>query len=302
MTLPAFDLMRPGSLEEALGILAEGENVHPIAGGTNLIPDMRKGTHAPSTLVDVSKLPELCCIRRKDGHLLIGGGVTIGELLDDPMAQQAAPILTQMARTFANTLIRNRATVGGNLVNAAPCADTAPALLVLDAEVELTSVEGIRWVRLGDFLLDAFKTERRPDELLTAIRFPIPPVGGTGGFQKMGLRKISCMAKVNVAAYVERDEAGHCRVARLALGAASAAAMRVPEAESVLTGRSLTPERIDEAARSAEAAAQPRAGSEYKHQVVYGLTRRILTEIAARPRGGTDGRSRSASPENGRRT
>ena len=107
----------------------------------------------------------------------------------------------------------------------------------------------------------------------------------------MGLRKISCMAKVDVAAYVERDEAEHCRVVRLALGAASAAAMRVPEAEGVLTGQSLTPEQIDKAARLAEAAAQPRAGSEYKHQVVYGLARRILAEIASCP-AGTKGEER----------
>ena len=285
MTPPRFELLKPSTLTEALDMLSATPDAMPVAGGTNLIVDMRSGKLQPGTLVDIGGLQELCCIREKDGHLLVGGGAKIAELLDDPMIERDVPILCQMARTFANTLIRNRATVGGNLVNAAPCADTAPVLLVLDAEVELTSVEGIRWVRLGDFLLDAFKTERRPDELLTTIRFPIPPPGSAGGFQKMGLRKISCMAKVDVAAHVERDEAGHCRVARLALGAASAAAMRVPEAEAALVGQPLTPERIDEAARSAEAAAQPRAGSEYKHQVVYGLTRRILAGIASCPAG-----------------
>jgi len=283
MPLPEFKLLQPTSLDEALDLLSSTSSAHPIAGGTNLIVDMRSGKLAPKTLVDVSKLPELCCIREKDGHLLIGGGVRIAEFLDDPMIERDVPILCQMARTFANTLIRSRATVGGNLVNAAPCADTAPVLLVLDAQVELTSTSGARSMPLSEFLVGAFETRRRPNELLTTVRFPIPPSGSAGGFQKMGLRKISCMAKVDVAAHVERDETGRCRDVRLALGAASAAAMRVPEAEGVLTGQALTPERIDDAARSAEAAARPRAGSEYKHRVVYGLARRILAEIAPCP-------------------
>ena len=283
MPLPEFEFLRPKTLAEALEMLSATPDAMPIAGGTNLIVDMRGGKLQPGTLVDIGGLPELCCIHEKDGHLLIGGGAKLAELLDDPMIERDVPILCQMARTFANTLIRNRATVGGNLVNAAPCADTAPVLLVLDAQVELTSASGARWMPLSKFLVGAFQTKRRPDELLTAIRCPIPPSGSVGGFRKMGLRKISCMAKVDVAAYVERDEAGRCRVARLALGAASAAAMRAPEAEAALVGQPLTPERIDEAARLAETAAQPRAGSEYKHQVVYGLARRILTEIALRP-------------------
>lgn len=286
--LPTFELLRPSTLAEALEILSATADAMPIAGGTNLIVDMRSGKLQPGTLVDIGGVQELCCIREKDGHLLIGSGVRIAEFLDDPMIERDVPILCQMARTFANTLIRNRATVGGNLVNAAPCADAAPVLLVLDGQVELMSTSGARWMPLAEFLVGAFETRRRPDELLTTIRFPIPPSGSAGGFRKMGLRKISCMAKVDVAAYVERNEAGHCRVVRLALGATSAAAMRIPEAESVLKGQSLTPDRINEAARSAEAAAQPRAGSEYKHQVVYGLTRRLLT--AAAERGRSDGR------------
>jgi len=291
MTLPRFELFKPSTLAEALDMLSATPDAMPIAGGTNLIVDMRSGKLQPGTLVDIGGLRELCCIREKDGHLLIGGGVKIVELLDNPMIERDVPILGKMAQSFANALIRNRATVGGNLVNAAPCADTAPVLLVLDTQVELMSTSGPRWMPLCDFLVGAFETKRRPDELLTTIRFPIPPSRSAGGFRKMGLRKISCMAKVDVAAYVERDETGHCRVARLALGAASAAAMRVPEAEAALAGQSLTPERIDEAARWAETAAQPRAGSEYKHRVVYGLARRILTEIASCP-AGTKGEAR----------
>ena len=278
--LPAFDLLRPAALSEALEILAAEPKVQPIAGGTNLIVDMRSGKIRPQVLVDISKLQELCCIRKKDGHLLIGGGVTIAELLDDPMIARHAPILTSMARSFANTLIRNRATVGGNLANAAPCSDTAPALLVLDAEVELASSLGTRRLTLDEFLVGAFETKRQPNELLTCVRVPIPPAGARTAFEKMGLRKISCMAKVDVAVRVEADEVGSVTNVRIAVGAASAVALRIRAAEQSLLGRALSAESIAEAADIAAEVAEPRTGSEYKRQVVRGMTRRLLASLA----------------------
>ena len=278
--LPEFDLKQPSTLTEALEILAATPTALPLAGGTNLIVDMRSGKLRPQVLIDIGGLQELCCIRQKGGHLLIGGGVTIAELLDDPMIERHAPTLGQMARSFANALIRNRATIGGNLVNAAPCADTAPALLVFDAEVELASVNGSRRVPLEEFLVDAFRTIRRPNELLTAVRVPIPSETTVGGFEKMGLRKISCMAKVDVAVRVETDDGGLVTNARVAVGAASAVAIRARRAEEALIGRTLSGESIDAAADFAAGAAEPRSGSEYKRQMVRGMTRRLLARLA----------------------
>jgi len=295
--LPSFDLKCPPTLDEALEILAAEPQVQPIAGGTNLIVDMRSGKLAPSTLVEVGGLHELCCIHERDGILEIGGAVTIAELLDDPMIERHAPILQEMGRSFANTLIRNRATVGGNLVNAAPCSDTAPALLVLDAEIELRSLVGTRRVPLDEFLVGAFETKRQGNELLTCVRVPIPPPSARTAFEKMGLRKISCMAKVDVAVRVDVDDAGTVTNARVAVGAASAVALRVPEAEAALVGGSLTTEAdvpasqglageqrlgrsIEEAVRLVGEAVEPRAGSEYKRQVVRGITRRLLESLA----------------------
>jgi CO/xanthine dehydrogenase FAD-binding subunit len=278
--LPAFDLKTPDTLPEALEILAAVSGAQPIAGGTNLIPDMRAGTHAPATLVDVSRLQELCCIRHKDGHLLIGGGVTIAELLDDPMIGRYTPILTQMGRSFANALIRNRATIGGNLVNAAPCSDTAPALLVLDAEVELTSADGARRLPLDEFLVGAFETKRRPSELLTCVRVLVPSEGTKCAFEKMGLRKVSCMAKVDVAVRVETDDGGVVTNARIAVAAVAPAALRAKDAEDALKGQLLTAEATNASARLVSEATFPRAGSEYKRRVVEGITRRLLTSIA----------------------
>ena len=278
--LPRFELLKPATLDEALRMLAETEDALPIAGGTNLVVDMRSGKLAPSTLIDISGLREICCVREQDEHLLIGGAVTLAELLDDPMIARDVPILTVVARSFANTLIRNRATIGGNLVNAAPCCDTAPPLLVLDAEVELASVAGRRHVPLDEFLVGAFETKRAADELLTGVRVPIPTNGARTAFEKMGLRKISCMAKVDAAVRVDVDNDKSVTAARIAVGAASAVALRAPKAEDALVGGPLTEASIEAAASLAAEAAEPRAGSEYKRQVVRGITRRLLESLA----------------------
>ena len=174
--LPEFNLLMPKTLPEALEMLADGApDVMPLAGGTNLIPDMRGGYHSPGVVVNIAGLEELHGIRQEDGHIVIGGGVTIAELLDDPLIAQHAPVLKEAAAAFGNALIRNRATVGGNLVDAAPCADTAPPLLTLNAEVELASKEGARRVPLEEFIVGARQTLRQPQELLVAIRWPVPP-------------------------------------------------------------------------------------------------------------------------------
>ena len=286
MTLPAFDVLKPQTLSGALDMLAADPKAFPIAGGTNLMVDVRSGKLAPETMIDLGAMDELRVITVTDTDITLGACVTIAELLRHPAIAQHAGVLAAAARTFANTLIRNRATVGGNLVNAAPCSDTAPALLVLDAEVELQCSTGSRWLPLSEFLVGPFQTQRQPSELLTCVRFPLPPASSRCGFEKMGLRKISCMAKVDVAVLLTLDAQGTCIDARIAHGAASAVALRVPEAEDALTGKPLTPELIDIAAQLTEQSAQPRSGSEYKRHVVYGLTRRILAEIAI---GGKEG-------------
>ena len=277
---PEFDLVTPTTLPAALELLAGGSTkVFPLAGGTNLLVDLRGGYHRPKLVVNLAKLHELKRIQQKNGRMIVGGCVTIAELLQNPLITQHASILQQAASAFANPLIRNRATVGGNLVNAAPCADTAPPLLALDAEVELSSQGGTRYVPLETFLVGAFKTIRNPDELLTAIRWPVSPPYNAGAFRKLGLRKVTCMAKVDVAVMLESFN-GTCQKARIALGAVAPRHFRVHKAEEYLKGQALTADRIAEAARISGRAALPRVGSEYKRRVVEALTRRLLTQAA----------------------
>ena len=262
----------------------------PVAGGTNVLVDLRAGKHQPRALVDIARLPGLRGIQRANGHLVIGGGTTISDLLNDPLIAEHAPALKEAAAVFANPLIRNRATVGGNLADASPAADTAPPLLALDAEVELASQGETRRVPLADFLVGVRKTLRRHDELLVAVRFPVPPAGSANHFQKVGLRKADAISVLSAAVAVTCDAAGRCTAARIALGALAPRPLRATAAESLLVGQRLTPAAIAEAARLAGEAARPiddiRGSADYRRQVTEVIVRRLLekaltTEVAA---------------------
>ena len=290
--LPEFDLLMPKTLSEALDMLAEGApDAMPLAGGTNLIVDLRgggvlrpsQGLHRPGVLVNVAGLDELRTIRRENGHVVVGGGVTIAELLEAPLIAEYAPLLKQVAAVFANSLVRNRATVGGNLANGSPAADTAPPLLVLGAEVELASKEGTRRVGLDEFFVHVRETVRRPDELLTAVRWPAPAPGSVGAFRKLALRKADAISVVSAAVMVEPDENGHCGQARIALGAVAPTPIRARLAEEALRGEALTAETIARAARLAAEAVSPiddiRGSADYRQRVVEVLVRRLLAEV-----------------------
>ena len=281
--LPEFILLRPKTLPEALSMLA-GADVIPIAGGTNVVVDLRAGKHHPAGLVDVTRLAGLRGIRRDDGHLVIGGGTTISDLLHDPLIAQHAPALAEAAAVFANPLIRNRATVAGNLADASPAADTAPPLLALDAEVELSSQAGTRRVPLADFLVGVRKTVRRPDELLTAVRIPLPEgVHRAGHFHKLGLRRADAISVLSAAAVVTWDTAGRCTAARIALGALAPHPLRATAAEETLLGQVLTPALISEAARLAGEATRPiddiRGTAAYRREVAEVIVRRLLEQM-----------------------
>lgn len=288
--LPEFELLMPRTLPEALEMLAQrAPDGMPIAGGTNVIPDLRGGRYRPACLINVGGLPELGGIRQENGVLVIGGGVTIAELLESPLIARWVPVLQEAARMLASPLVRNRATVAGNLANASPAADTAPPLLVLDAEVELASREGTRRVPLKDFFVHVRRTVRQPHELVTAIRVPLPPEGSCARFFKVALRKADAIAVINGAVRVDWESAGMeqkeglCRTARIALGAVAPTPIRAWEAERMLEGQSLTPEAIAHAARLAAEATRTiddiRGSAAYRKHLAEVMVRRTLMEI-----------------------
>lgn len=282
--LPEFELVNPRSLEEALQVLAvNSPEVLPIAGGTNLTVDMRSERHKPKVLVNIENLPELKGIRREDGHVWVAGGTTIAELLKDSLVAQTAPALKSACAVFANPLIRNRATVGGNLADGSPAADTAPSLLALDAEIELASQDGKRLLPLDDFFIHVRKTARRPDEIVTALRWAGLEPGTVSAYYKLGLRKADAISVVSIAV-VLTVAAGVCQKARIALGSVAPRPLRAKRAEQLITGKVLTRNLLEEAAVLAADEASPisdlRASADYRRRITLVLTRRLLENAA----------------------
>jgi len=285
--LPQFELLMPRSLPEALAMLADrAPDVRPLAGGTNLIPDMRAGTRGPRTVVNIDGLSRLRGIRQENGHIVVGSGVTIAELLDDDLIAERGSVLRQAASVFANPLVRNRATVGGNLGNASPAADTAPPLLALDAEVALATSAGSRWVPLKDFFLHVCDTVCEPAELITAVRWPVPPPGSTGAFRKIALRKSMAISVVSAAAQITFDNEGRCSDVRIALGAVAPTPVRAFEAEELLAGNRLEPGVIEQVRHVACGASSciddVRSSAKYREQVTGVVVRRLLEDVQTR--------------------
>jgi CO/xanthine dehydrogenase FAD-binding subunit len=280
-----YDALMPGSLAEALQALKESrDRVLPIAGGTNVVVAMREGGHRGKTLMDVSRLEELRGIQVENGTLRVGGGITVAELLDSPLIARHARPLHQAARVFANPLIRNRATIAGNIVDASPAADTAPPLLALEAEVELVSAFGPRRVPMDGFMRGVNQTERRPEELVVAFRWPLPPAHSVGAHHKLALRKGTACSVISAAVMVVGDGAGRVAQARIALGAVASRPIRVTAAEEALLGARLTAEVVERAAGLAAEAAQPiddvRGTAAYRQRMVRVLVRRLLDQVA----------------------
>jgi CO/xanthine dehydrogenase FAD-binding subunit len=285
MAIPS-GILTPHTLPEALDALAtDRADVIPIAGGTNVVVGLREGMHGGKTLLSVGRLSELRGIRQEEGWIIVGGGITLAEVLESRLLAAHGHPLYQAALVFANPLVRNRATVAGNLVDASPAADTAPALLVLDAQVDLVSAKGSRRIPLDQFMVGPNQTLRREDELVLSVRWPIPSGTVVGAFHKLALRRGTACSVLSVAVLIEYNDSRQTSRARIALGAAAPRPIRVHRAEEVLLGQPLSPERIADAARLASEAAQPiddvRSTGNYRRRMAAVLTHRLLSQAMA---------------------
>lgn len=280
--LPEFDLVTPCSLPEALESLAGGaDGAVPLAGGTNLLVELRARRTAPRRVVSLARLEELRAMGREDGLVRLGGGTRVAELMRSPLVAEEAPALAAAARVFGGAMVRNAATLAGNLCYGSPAADLVPPLMALDTEVLLQSAGGSRTMALADFCRGVRDTACRPDELLTELRWPARPRRSAHLFSKLGLRKGDAIAVTAVSVLISAAE-GRCEEARIALGAVAPTVVRVPRAEAVLRGRVPTQAAIDEAAREAMEASAPiddiRASADYRRHLVGVLTRRLVTQ------------------------
>ena len=278
-----FDFTRPRNVSEALAALAHDGCVVPVAGGTNIMVNLKRAPLDADLVVDLSGVEELKSISVNNGRVRLGAGVSFAHLLDWHPGAAIEGLMHPMCVVFAGPLIRNLATVGGNVCDASADADISPPLLALDAAVELQSAaHGRRTLPLAEFFQGVRRTARRPDELLTAIEFPQPAEDERWFYYKLGKRKADAISIVSIAITL-RLEQGKVEHARIALGAVAPVAMRAPEAESLLQGESLDETVINAAAVVAARESRPiddfRATGAYRRQMVEALVKRGLTEI-----------------------
>lgn len=225
---------RPSTLDEALVLLSQGE-WRVLAGGTDVYPS-QGARPIRDDILDIGGVRDLRGVATVDGAVVIGARTTWTDIVRTPLPPAFAA-LQQAAREVGSIQIQNAGTVAGNLCNASPAADGVPALLVLDAEVELASLGGVRRLPLRDFLLGSRSTARRSDELVTAVRIPPSATAGHSAFGKLGARRYLVISIVMAAARLEVGEDGCVAKVAIAVGACSPVARRIAAAEAALTGR-----------------------------------------------------------------
>lgn len=277
--LPAFKYHRASSVENALEQLGSSDaRTHVLLGGTDLFVQMRAGVVAPEAVIDLKNLPDFRRISFDyDSGLRIGAAATMNAVADHPDVKRHYPLLVEAIETIASYQLRNRATIGGNLCNASPAADSAPPLLVLNSHVTLESTEGQRQLNLNEFFEGPGKTALESSEIMTMVHVPVPPTGWKGRYLKLGRNASGDLAIVGVAVLGYPDpETSSGFQFRIALASVAPTPLRVTEAEKLIAGTDLSDESIERAARIAQNTAKPisdaRASAEYRSAMVYELT------------------------------
>lgn len=281
--LPRFDYVKPKGVDEALSLLAgddEGK-VRVFAGGTDVIPKLKgRQMKVPDVLVDLKGVSDLSFLTHDEGSgLRIGALATIFEVAHAPFVKEHFSVLSQAAYAIASTQVQNRGTIVGNICNAVPSADSAPALLCLGAEVLCLSKTGGRTVKIEEFFAGPNKTILRPGEMVKEIRVPKMPEGSRGVYLKLSPRSKMDLAVVGVGVTVVR-EGGVLKDVKIGLGAVAPTPMRARKAEGILVGAKAGDEVIRQAAKTAAEESKPiddhRASAEYRRTMVEVLVRRAI--------------------------
>jgi carbon-monoxide dehydrogenase medium subunit len=285
--IPAsFDYHAPQTLEEALALLERHrDDVKVLSGGQSLLPLLKLRLGAAGHLVDIGRIPGLEGITQEDGTLKIGGRTREAALERSDLIRTKYPLLADTAAVIADPLVRNLATVGGNLAHGDPANDHPATMLALRAEVVATGPTGSRTIPIDQFFLGLFTTALAPDEILTEIRIPAPAPRSGGAYRKLE-RKVGDFATAASAVQLTLGADGRVAQIGIALTNAGPTPIRASAAENFLLNQEPTADRIAEAARQAAAAAMPNAdrrGSvEYKREMARVLTARAIQQALQR--------------------
>lgn len=282
----AFEYHAPVSISEATALLARlGEDAKVLSGGQSLIPIMKLRLASPRHLIDINGIPDLAYIREADGMLRIGALTRESELEESDLVRTRYPLLHDTCKVIADPLVRNLATLGGNLAHGDPANDHPATMLALGAEVVAVGNKGERRIPIGSFFTGPFATALKPDEILVEIRVPIPPPRSGGAYLKLE-RKVGDFATAAVAVQLALGANGACEQVGIGLTNVGLTPIKAGAAEAALKGKRPDEATIKRAAQLAADASEPsadlRGPVEYKKDLVRVLTTRALRKALER--------------------
>ena len=278
-----FKYISPENKEEALKILKEeGVNACIVAGSTNVLPDIKVKKLSPKILVDITDIEELRGVDKKKDKICIGPLTIIAELINSEFILKEGKILIQAAQEFADPLVRNNATIAGNLVTASPAADMAVPLLTLEALIKIESVKDKREVKLKDFFLGPGKTVLQDDEMIVGIEFEQSDINKNGYFIKLGQRKAMAIAIASLALNLEVIQNKIIQI-RIAMGSVAPMPIRLIVVEEFLKDKEINNKLVEEAMDRVREEVEPisdiRASEEYRRYISGILFKRAFEKL-----------------------
>jgi carbon-monoxide dehydrogenase medium subunit len=283
--LPRFDYFKPKTFEEALKILLNSQSKpRALAGGTDLFIAMKEKGATPESVLDLKGIPGYDFIRETHGRIEIGALATIRSIETSPLIREKIPFLAEAAGKLGSVQVRNRATIGGNLCNAAPSAETAPALICLNGQAEVMTDHGVKVISLEDFFRGPGQTVLNGTGLMTRVIVPPLPANSAGVYYKHSPRKAMDLAVVGVGCLLTLDSnKKRCLDSRIVLGAVAPVPLRARRAESVIIGKEVNEREIEEAGELAGQEAKPitdvRGSADYRTEMVKVFVKRGLREV-----------------------
>ena len=273
-------MISPKTLKKALAL--KNEEYKIIAGGTDVIVELRKRNH-PEKLLNISQLKELKKIKKSNDEIIIGSTVSVTNIISHKEIIKHFPLLVEACSLIGSKQIRNRATLGGNIVNAAPCADSVPPLILYNARVVLQSKDSSREIPVNDFVIKNYETQIKPDEILTAIVIPIPKKKYFHSYYQLGRRNAVNITRMSVGVMILFDNQKNIEECRIASGSLFDKPKRIEEIEKLFIGSKLTEQVIDEIENPLkniiDSAIGKRWSSEYKTPVFINLCKDVLKEV-----------------------
>lgn len=286
----SFEYSAPDTLEEAVSLLQHlGSEAKILSGGQSLIPMMKLRLASPACIVDINRIPGLAYISENGAALKIGALVRESDLEVSPIVKSRFPILVDTSLVIADPLVRNQATICGNLAHGDPANDHPATMLALGALIIAVGPRGEREIPIESFFTGLFSTDLQPDEILKEIRIPTPPPGSGGAYLKLE-RKVGDYATAGVAVQLTLDAGGACRKAGIGLTNVGFSPLKATQTEAFLAGKALAESTIKQAAELAASEANPiddiRGPAEYKRDLVRVLTARALKRASERAKKG----------------